>query len=122
VKHTVNAIAAAMLAFASAQTVQAHHSHAMFDHATTVTVSGVVREVSYRNPHVFLWIDVEDDSGATETWSVEMSNIQNMIRRGIGGGTFTVGERVTVTMNPLNNGKPGGNYVSIVDSDGTEYD
>ena len=121
-KRTVNAIAAAVLALASVQTVHAHHSHAMFDHATTVTVSGVVREISYRNPHVFLWIDVEDDNGATEIWSVEMSNIQNMIRRGIGGGTFTVGERVTVTMDPLNNGKPGGNYVSIVDSDGTEYD
>jgi len=45
-----------------------------------------------------------------------------MIRRGIGGGTFTVGEQVTVTMNPLLNGNLGGNYVSIIDSDGREYD
>jgi hypothetical protein len=57
-----------------------------------------------------------------QTWSVEMSNIQNMIRRGIGSGTFAVGEHVTVTMHPLVNGNLGGNYVSIVDSDGTEYD
>jgi len=108
-------------ALSSAPTL-GHHSHAMFDHAKTVTVSGTVREVSYRNPHVFLWVDVAGENGAVETWSVEMSNIQNMIRRGIGGGTFTVGERVTVTMNPLLNGNLGGNYVSIIDSDGTEYD
>lgn len=99
-----------------------HHSHAMFDHGRTVTVTGTIKEVSYRNPHVFLWVDVEGDDGAVETWSVEMSNIQNMIRRGIGGGTFTIGERVTVTVNPLLNGNLGGNYVSIIDSDGREYD
>ena len=102
--------------------VLAHHSHAMFDHTTTVTISGVVGDVSFRNPHVFLWVDVEDDNGAIQTWAVEMSNIQIMMRRGVGGGTFTVGERVTVTMNPLTNGNLGGNYISIIDSDGTEYD
>lgn len=98
-----------------------HHSHAMFDHTTTVTVSGTIKDVSYRNPHVFLWVNVEGERGI-EIWSIEMSNIQNMIRRGIGGGTFTVGEQVTVTMNPLLNGNLGGNYVSIIDSDGREYD
>lgn len=102
--------------------VLAHHSHAMFDHTKTVTVTGKISEVSYRNPHVFLWIDVEADGGEIQTWSVEMSNIQIMIRRGIGGGTFTIGEQVVVTMNPLINGNLGGNYVSIIDSDGMEYD
>lgn len=36
-----------------------HHSHAMFDYATTITVTGTVSDVSYRNPHVFLCIDAE---------------------------------------------------------------
>lgn len=111
-----------LLLAAAASSALAHHSHAMFDHTKTVTVTGRVSEVSYRNPHVFLWIEVEADGGEIQTWSVEMSNIQNMIRRGIGGGTFTVGEQVTVTMHPLNNGNLGGNYVSVIDSDGTEYD
>ena len=66
--------------------------------------------------------DVEDEDGDLQRWSVEMSNIQNMIRRGIGGRTLQVGETVTVTLNPLNNGNLGGNYVSIIDSDGKEYD
>ena len=114
-------IIAVVFAAATSSTL-AHHSHAMFDHAKTVTITGTVSEVSYRNPHVFLWVEVDGEGGEVERWSVEMSNIQNMIRRGIGGSTFTVGEKVVVTMNPLINGNLGGNYVSIIDSDGTEYD
>ena len=102
--------------------VLAHHSHAMFDHTTTVTITGTIGDVLYRNPHVFIWVDAKDGNGALQRWSVEMSNVQNMIRRGIGGRTLQVGETVIVTMNPLNNGNLGGNYVSIIDSDGKEYD
>jgi len=105
-----------------ASPARAHHSHAMFDHTKTVTISGTVSNVSYRNPHVFLWVDAEDEDGEVKTWSVEMSNIQNMIRRGIGGSTFKVGDRVSVTLNPLSNGNPGGNYVSIIAADGKTYD
>ena len=106
----------------TAGSVLAHHSHAMFDHTTTVTITGTIGDVLYRNPHMFIWVDVEDENGDLQRWSVEMSNIQNMIRRGIGGRTLQAGETVIVTMNPLNNGNLGGNYVSIIDSDGKEYD
>ena len=115
-----NLIAVALVTVAGP--VLAHHSHAMFDHTKTVTVSGTISDVLYRNPHVFIWVDVEDEAGEVQTWSVEMSNIQNMIRRGVGAGTLQVGELVTVTMNPLTNGNLGGNYVSIIDSDGREYE
>ena len=100
----------------------AHHSHSMFDHTRTVTISGTVGNISYRNPHVYFWIDAVDENGQAQTWSVEMSNIQNMIRRGIGGGTFEIGDRVSVTLNPLLNGNPGGNYVTIIDADGRPYE
>ena len=55
----------------------------MFDHAKEVTVEGTVTEFSYRNPHVFLYVDVEEE-GATLKYWIEMSNIPIMIRRGIG--------------------------------------
>lgn len=107
---------------ALAGTAEGHHSHAMFDHSRTITVTGTVSDVSYRNPHVFIWIDAEDESGQVQNWSVEMSNIQNMIRRGIRASTFQVGDVVTVTMNPLQDGRLGGNYVTVIAADGTEYD
>ena len=99
----------------------AHHSHAMFDHTTTVTITGTVSNVAYRNPHAYLWVDVPGEDGQVDTWTVELSNIQNMIAVGVGGSTFKVGDLITVLMNPLDNGGLGGNYISITDADGRTY-
>ena len=102
--------------------VTAHHSHAMFDHTKQVSLSGTVTEFVYRNPHVFLYLDVKSEHGEMVNYWIEMSNIPNMIRRGIGQATFKPGDKVTVKLHPLKDGRPGGNYVSIVAADGKTYD
>ena len=84
-------------------------------------MTGTVTHFSFRNPHVYLYLDVEGEDGEAVSWAVEMSNIANTIRRGIGGSTFRPGDMVTVTVNPLKNGEPGGNYTSITAADGTTY-
>ena len=99
-----------------------HHSHAMFDHANEVAIIGTVTKFTFRNPHVFLYVDVEADGGSVVNYWVEMSNIPNMIRRGIGGKTFQTGDVVTVNMWPLKDGRPGGNYTTITAADGKTYD
>src|SRR5262245_50362014 len=68
----------------------AHHSHSMFDTSREVTVTGTVTVFSYRNPHVFLHLDVKDDKGVVTSWAIEMSNIGNMQSRGIHRSTFKV--------------------------------
>ena len=55
-------IAAAALLTASA--ALAHHSFAMFDQSTTVTLAGSVKEFRWTNPHVFIEMLVKNDSGA----------------------------------------------------------
>ena len=99
----------------------AHHSHAMFDHTKEASVVGTVTNFDYRNPHVGLYLDVENAGKKVNYW-VEMSNVQNMIRRGIGHGTFKPGDKVTVTLHPLKDGRPGGNYIKVVAADGKEYE
>jgi hypothetical protein len=99
-----------------------HHSHAMFDLSKEVSVTGTVTQYVFRNPHVFLYIDVKSETGETVNYSVEMSNLTNMIHRGIGQATFKPGDRVTVNLHPLKDGRPGGNYVTIVAADGKTYD
>jgi hypothetical protein len=101
--------------------VQAHHSHAMFNMTKEVTLTGTVTSYLFRNPHVFLYIDVKGDDGKVTSWSVEMSNISNMERRGIYRSTFKVGDVITVKMNPLDDGRPGGNYTGITAADGKTY-
>ena len=50
----------------------AHHSFtAAYDNTKRVEVEGVVTEFIWRNPHSFLRIDVTNEAGETETWSLE---------------------------------------------------
>ena len=109
------------MAFGVSAPALSHHSHAMFDHTVEASVSGTVTDFAYRNPHVFLYVDVEEEGEMVHYW-FEMSNIPNMIRRGIGHTTFQSGDEVIVNFWPLKDGRPGGNYSTIVAADGTEYE
>jgi hypothetical protein len=102
--------------------LSAHHSHAMFDTSREVTITGTVSNFVYRNPHVFLYVDVKGDNGQVQEWAVEMSNISNMERRGIFRSTFKSGDTVTVKINPLRDGRPGGNYTSVTTAEGKTLD
>jgi hypothetical protein len=115
-------VLAAALALAAASPALSHHSHAMFDHNTNVSITGTVTQFVFRNPHVFLYIDARNDKGEDVNYWVEMSNLPNMIRRGIGQSTFKPGDKVTVNLHPLKDGRPGGSYVTIVTADGKTYE
>ena len=121
-KKLIPALLLNALAFGGAPWAWAHHSHSMFDTSREATIIGTVTSFVYRNPHVFLYVDVKSDNGAVQNWSVEMSNISNMERRGIYGSTFKVGDIVTVKMNPLKDGRAGGNYTSLTTADGKTLD
>ncbi len=115
-------ILAGTVAFGVSGPVASHHSHAMFDYNQLVSITGTVTKFSFRNPHVFLYVDVEEESGGMVNYWVEMSNLPNMIRRGIGLKTFQPGDVITVNMNPLMDGRPGGNYTNVVAAYGKTYD
>jgi hypothetical protein len=121
IRLTAVALAGAVM-LGIAPPASSHHSHAMFDTSREVTVTGTVTGFSYRNPHVFLYLEVKGDDGNVVPWSVEMSNISNMESRGIYRSTFKVGDVVSVTVNPLRDGRRGGNYTSVVAADGKRYD
>jgi DNA/RNA endonuclease YhcR with UshA esterase domain len=119
-RGAVAAAIAAMLLVGTSH-IDAHHSHAMFDMTREVTITGTVTNFSYRNPHVFLHVDVRNEKGEVTSWAVEMSNITNMQGRGIYLSTFKPGDVVTVKVNPLRDGRLGGNYTSVVAADGKTY-
>ena len=113
---------ATVIAIGTAVPVLAHHSHAMFDHTREATVTGAVKEFVFRNPHVYLYVEVKNDRGEMVTYSVEMSNIPNMIRQGITQSTFKVGDVVTVSVHPLRDGRPGGDYTTLTTAAGKTFD
>ena len=112
---------AIVLALGTAAPAGAHHSHAMFDMTRELAITGTVTTFSYRNPHVFLHLDVKDEKGQVVSWAVEMSNISQMQSRGIYLSTFKPGDVVTVKLNPLRDGRLGGNYTTATAADGKTY-
>ena len=95
-----------------------HHSGAMFDRTRQTQITGTVTEFQWTNPHASFKVDVLGADGKTETWSVEMNGPNNLIRAGWKRTTIKAGDKVTVTINPLRDGRPGGWYLGITLPDG----
>jgi len=50
----------------------AHHSVAgQFDVHKTATLTGVISDIEWINPHIYIRLDVENDSGGVDTWRLE---------------------------------------------------
>jgi len=115
------AASAVMAGFWAIVPAAAHHSHSMFDLTTTQTITGSVKTFVFQNPHVYLFVDVADaGTGKVTDYAIEMSHVQNTLSHGITASTFKPGDSVTIKMNPLHGGRPGGQYITIA-KDGKEY-
>lgn len=111
----------AMSALAAAQIAApggAHHSFAMFDQTKSVTVKGQVVEFQWTNPHAFIELDAPDGHGGTDRWSIELNSPNNLTRQGWRRSSLTVGQTVSITLNPLRSGKKGGLFNKVVFADG----
>ena len=95
----------------------AHHSFGMFDVQKEVTLTGTVREFQWTNPHSWLQLQV-NEGGRTVEYSIELGSPNSMSRRGWRRTTFEPGDKVTVVMNPMRDGAPGGALVYAVLADG----
>jgi hypothetical protein len=113
-------IGAALLTGASGP-AWAHHSHSMFDETQELSITGTVKNVAWVNPHGYLFLVVQNPDQTTTTWQIELSYLQNMMRHGILPTTFKEGDTVTVKLNPLRDGNPGGSFTGAVDTKGREY-
>jgi hypothetical protein len=96
-----------------------HHSGAMFDTTKEQTITGTITEFNWTNPHSSFKVAVTNAAGKEEIWAVEMNSPQNLIPQGWKRTTLKQGDKVTVVVRPLRDGKPGGSYMSITLADGT---
>ena len=87
----------ALLALVLAAPCSAHHGVAPhYDASKSVHLEGVVAKFDFINPHSFLFIDVVDAAGKTETWSCEMASRSVLSRNGLTAERFEVGAKITV--------------------------
>jgi len=99
----------------------AHHSHAMFDLEKQVTLVGTVKEFDWNNPHCWIQVlvpDRKDPNAPPVEWGVEMGAPIQLIRHGWKSDSLKPGDKITVVINPLRDGRPGGQIVSAIGPDG----
>jgi hypothetical protein len=97
----------------------AHHSFALFDHQNRVTVSGTVLKFEWTNPHVFIQLEVPDGA-ASKRYTVECASPNVLTRVGWKFNDIRQGDKVTLLINPLRNGQPGGMLEKATLADGRE--
>ena len=119
-RPSVVVLAVLVMAFLLGTSASAHHSRAGYDSAAgkLVTNNGVVSNVMWRNPHVFVVWDVKDSNGSVVKWTGELSSPTTMISEGMSRDTFKAGDPITATFMPAKAGTPHGLLIKIVRPDG----
>lgn len=85
----------------------AHHSFTMFDTSKQVTLTGSVTSFEWTNPHVYIEVDVPGEAGVKH-WSIELGSPSILRNSGWKHDTLKPGDKITLIINPLKNGNPGG--------------
>jgi hypothetical protein len=95
-KHTL-AVPLAVLAVVAGTEVLAHHSFAAeFDASKAIRVTGTLTKVEWTNPHIYLYLDVKDDAGASVKWTCESASPGALSRRGFKRGDLKLGDTIVV--------------------------
>jgi hypothetical protein len=86
----------------------AHHGTGTYDSSKSITLSGVVTEFAFTNPHAALYFDAKDSSGKPVNWAIEMNSPGVLRRAGWTKNTFKAGDQITITVRPARAGTPVG--------------
>jgi hypothetical protein len=104
-------VAAGLIAL-GAGTVSAHHSFAAFDTSAEKTVTGTVKQFDWTNPHTWIWVDVANGKGGTDTYGFEGMSPNYLARRGWSKSTLKPGDTISVTYRPMRDGSNGGMFMT----------
>ena len=82
-----------------------HHSFpAAYDVSEIVFLEGVVTNFMFRNPHSFLFLEVEQEDGSIESWHLELPPAWALTRFGVVKGFIKVDDQLLVACNPARDG------------------
>ena len=97
----------------------AHHSAAIYDRANPIVLKGVVKDMGWTNPHGWIEVLADAKGGKATAWTVEMEGPNVMQREGWSRTSIMPGDRVTIMVMPLKDGRPGARLVELHKADGT---
>jgi hypothetical protein len=103
----------------TATSALAHHSNSAFDPEKVVVLKGTVTEWRWTNPHVWIFLSVDDGQGGKAAWEIEGRPPGVLARSGWSRNTFKPGDTITVDFSPARDGSRTGLATRVTLADGT---
>ena len=96
-----------------------HHSNVAFEVNKIITLTGVVTEFRWVNPHTWIGLSVDDGKGAKTVWAIEGRAPGVLARAGWSRSSIKVGDTVTIDFSPAKDGSKTGLVARVTKADGT---
>jgi hypothetical protein len=78
--------------------LSAHHNVTqIYDAEKPVPLNGTVTAVRWKNPHVFVFVDVKEEAGTIVNWKVELLAAMILARDGFTRDSLHVGDTINMT-------------------------
>src|SRR5262245_21220591 len=103
----------------SAAPARSHHSNVAYEVTKVITLTGVVKEFRWVNPHTWLILTVDDGKCGTVEWAVEGRAPGVLLRAGWTRSSMKPGETVTVDLSRAKDGTAVGIIARVTKADGT---
>jgi hypothetical protein len=113
------ALCSAMAVLLHAVAAFPHHSNSAYQVDQVMTITGIVKEWKWTNPHTWLYLTVDDEKGGKVEWAVEGRAPGVLGRAGWDRFVLKPGEKVTVHMSPAKDGSHVGIIARVTKEDGT---
>jgi Family of unknown function (DUF6152) len=117
--RSAGALSLLTLGLALTQQAAAHHSTAMFDFTKTVELKGTIKSFQWTNPHTWTTVTAEGDAAVAGEFGLEGMSPNYLSRNGWSKRTLKAGDKVTLSVHPLKDGRKGGFMISATLPDGT---
>jgi hypothetical protein len=103
-KYTLAVLLAVMVVLMSGIPASAHHSFsATYQESETIEIQGAIVQVSFRNPHSWVYVMALDKNGVMHRWGVEWGGVGQLAGQGMTRSSLIVGDEVIITGAPGRN-------------------
>lgn len=105
----------------SSGSVNAHHSRASYDMASEIVIEGIVVDLAWKNPHIFMTVETEDERGETARVEIEVASVSEARTLGLTRDVIAPAERVLVRAHPGRRDPTKAVGLYVMTSDGAIY-
>jgi len=95
-KSKLNAVVAIFSLIIAIPAIAHHSFFSQFDSSAPITIIGSIASVEWRNPHIWILLDVTNEDGSVSPWRCEGGAPNALVRNGWTANMLEVGVELTI--------------------------